>query len=586
MIWNSMIHRQKHNAMKNYIPLLDWLKNYKKENINGDLSAGLTVGVMLVPQGMAYAMLAGLPPIYGLYASTIPLIIYAIFGTSKQLAVGPVAMVALLISSGVGAIADIGSQEFIALSIVLALMVGAIQLLMGVFRLGFVVNFLSHPVIAGFTSAAALIIGFSQLKHLLGLDIPRGKVHETIMNVFQNFTQINLPTFLLGATAIVILLAIKKVKKKIPGPLIVVVLGIALVYLLNLTTMGVKIVGDVPGGFPSFAIPEVGLSAISILLPTALTISFVSFMESIAVAKAIQKKHKDYEIDNNQELIGLGLANIVGSFFKSFPVTGGFSRTAVNDQAGAKSGIAAIISAVLVTLTLLFLTDYFYNLPSAVLSAIIMVAVFGLIDIKEGKHLWKTDKLDFSLFMVTAVGTLVLGIEEGILVGAVLSLLAVLYTISYPHIAVLGKSKDNRYVEVSRHGNVDLIPEVLIVRLDARLYFANVNYFKDFITDQLKQKPETKSIVFDARAVNGLDSSGVHFIKDLVHDLNEKNISFYLVNVKGKVLDVIHSSYLVDAIGNEKVCKSIDEAVNRITQKSKNPKREGILKATLESRTE
>lgn len=549
--------------MRQYFPILDWAKNYKKEYLSGDLSAGLTVGVMLVPQGMAYSMLAGLPPIYGLYASTIPLIIYAIFGTSRQLAVGPVAMVALLVSSGVGALADLGSAEFIGFAILLALMVGVIQLLMGVFRLGFVVNFLSHPVIAGFTSAAALIIGFSQLKHLLGINIPRGKVHETIINVVENFNQINLPTLALGGTAILIILAIKRMKRRIPAPLIVVLLGIFAVYIFNLTELGVKIVGDVPSGLPFFSLPNVNLSVLQILLPTALTISFVGFMESIAVAKAIQKKHKDYEIDNNKELIGLGLSNIVGSFFKSFPVTGGFSRTAVNDQAGAKTGLAAIISAILVTLTLLFLTDYFYNLPKAILSAIIIVAVFGLIDIKEAKHLWKTDKKDFYLFMITAIGTLILGIEEGIMLGAILSILVVIHTISYPHLVVLGRSNyKNIYRNLERFDDVQPIPQTLIVRLDARLYFANINYFKDFVWKELERYPDTKTFILDAKAINGLDSSGVHFLIDFIEELQDRGITFFIVDVKGIVRDVLSRSGLMAIIGEDKICNNIDEVVN------------------------
>lgn len=554
--------------MKQYFPILNWLKNYKKDNLSGDISAGLTVGVMLVPQGMAYSMLAGLPPIYGLYAATIPLIIYAIFGTSRQLAVGPVAMVALLISSGVGQLAALGSTEFVALAILLALLVGVIQFLMGIFRLGFMVNFLSHPVIAGFTSAAALIIGFSQLKHLLGINIPRGKVHEIIINVIQNIANINYPTLILGGISILILLSIKKMKRRVPAPLIVVVLGILAVYMFNLTTLGVKIIGEVPSGFPSFEIPNINLNAINLLLPTALTIAFVSFMESIAVAKAIQKKHKDYEIDNNQELIGLGLANIAGAFFKSFPVTGGFSRTAVNDQAGAKSGLAAIISAMLVVLTLLFLTEYFYNLPSAILSAIIMVAVFGLIDIKEAKHLWKTDKKDFALFTTTAIGTLLLGIEEGILLGAILSLVVVIYNISYPHIAILGKAKnDNIYRNIARFSEVELVPNTLIVRLDARLYFANISFFKEFIWKQLKIYPNTKNFILDAKAINGLDSSAVHLLVDLIDELELQGIGFYLSNVKGIVRDVIYRSNLINKIGRENIFVNTGEAVDVILER-------------------
>jgi SulP family sulfate permease len=524
--------------MKNMIPALQWLPNYKKEDLSGDLSAGLTVGVMLIPQGMAYSMLAGLPPIYGLYASTIPLIIYALLGTSRQLAVGPVAMVALLISSGVGALAELGSSEFISYAILLALMVGIIQFGMGIFRLGFLVNFLSHPVIAGFTSAAAIIIGFSQFKHLLGIDIPRGKVHETVVNIFQNIESVNMPTLLIGIGAILLLVLVKKVHKRIPGPLLAVLFGMGLVFFLGLHEEGVKIVKDVPGGLPSFGIPVFSGSVISTLLPIALTISFVGFMESIAVAKAIQSKHKDYQVIPNQELIGLGMANIIGSFFKAFPVTGGFSRTAVNDQAGAKTGMSSIISALLIILTLLFLTDYFYYLPNAVLAAIIMVAVFGLIDYHEGIHLWKNDKTDFSVFIVTALSTLVLGIEEGVLVGVVLSLAMLIFKVSYPHIAELGRVPGSReYRNVERFEGLEIYDDILIVRFDDQLFFANANSLKEFIFSKIGERPTIQHVIVEASAISHLDSSAVHMIKDLVDEIHRGNREIYLADVKGPVRD-------------------------------------------------
>ena len=426
--------------IKEFIPILEWLPKYGTAELKGDLAAGLTVGVMLIPQGMAYAMLAGLPPIYGLYASILPLILYAIFGTSRQLAVGPVAMVSLLIAAGVGAIAETGSETFIQLAILLALMVGLIQLLMGLFRLGFLVNFLSHPVVSGFTSAAALIIGFSQLKHLLGINIPRSNhVHEIIQNALENISATNLYTLGIGLTAIVIILAIKKLKIRIPGPLVAVVFGVLAVWLSGVDAQGVKIVGSVPDGLPSFAFPTIDLSQIQTLLPIAFTIAFISFMESIAVAKAIQSKHGDYKVVPNQELIALGAANIGGSLLQAFPTTGGFSRTAVNDQAGAKTGMAAIISAGLIVLTLLFLTPLFYFLPKAILASVIMVAVFGLIDYKEAIQLWKNYRPDFWMLAVTFVGTLLLGIEEGVLIGVVLSLAMIIFQTTKPHIATLGK---------------------------------------------------------------------------------------------------------------------------------------------------
>ena len=551
--------------MKKYIPLLDWISNYKKKDISGDLSAGLTVGVMLIPQGMAYSMLAGLPPIYGLYASTIPLILYAIFGTSRQLAVGPVAMVALLVASGVGALAEIGSESFIGLAIMLSLMVGVIQLAMGVFKLGFLVNFLSHPVIAGFTSAAALIIGFSQFKHLLGISIPRGKVHETIYNIYLNFGEINWHTVAVGVGAIAVIIILKRINKRIPSPLVVVVLGILAVWGLGLYEAGVKIVADVPAGAPVFKLPTFSAESFRELLPIALTISLVGFMESFAVAKAIQKKHKDYEISANQELIGLGVANIGGSFFQAFPTTGGFSRTAVNDQAGARTGLASIISAGLVIFTLIFLTDYFYYLPKAVLAAIILVAVYGLIDFKEMKHLWKTDRKDLSMFVITAVATLVLGVEEGIAVGVGVSIIMLLIKVSYPHIAELGlEKKTGRFFNVNRHNSIEVDDETLIVRLDAQLFFANTSFFQDKIQAMEAKRSNLKTVILDCSAVNGMDSSAVHALHDMVHDYHNRGIVFKMASVKGPIRDILKKAGLIEEIGNEHFHLSVEHAVEAV----------------------
>ncbi len=551
--------------MRQFIPILDWLPSYKSRDFSGDITAGLTVGVMLIPQGMAYSMLAGLPPIYGLYASTLPLIIYAIFGTSRQLAVGPVAMVALLISSGVGAIAVPGSSEFISLAILLALIVGLIQFLMGVMRLGFLVNFLSHPVVAGFTSAAAIIIGFSQLKHLLGLELPRVKVHETIRLVAERVYEINIPTLIIGFSAIVLLVLTKRFSNKIPGPLIVVLLGIGAVVSFGLHQSGVAIVRDVPGGLPSMSVPNWSVEQFKQLLPTALAIAFVGFMESIAVAKAIQAKHKNYKVIPNQELIGLGLANIIGSLFKAFPTTGGFSRTAVNDQAGAKTGLASIISAVLIIFTLLFLTDYFFYLPKAVLAAIIMVAVFGLIDISEAKHLWNTDRIDFALFMITGLGTLTLGVEEGIIIGVALSILIVIYHVSYPHAARLGRvPKTSEFRNVDRFEQLEEDEETLIVRFDAQLYFANLNSFKDFLSECERDKPKMKHLIIDAKPINNLDSSAVHMLHDLIEDYHKRGIDVYFVDVKGPVRDILERGKIFDLIGKECCFMTIQGALDAI----------------------
>lgn len=551
-------------SAKEYIPILNWLPNYNRSLFKGDLVAGLTVGVMLIPQGMAYAMLAGMPPIYGLYASMIPLVLYAILGTSRQLAVGPVAMVSLLIAAGVGAITS-DASTFVSLAILLALMVGVIQLMMGVFRLGFLVNFLSHPVIAGFTSAAALIIGFSQLKHLLGIDIPRSNhIHKIIANAFANINTVNVQTLTIGLVAISLILLVKKIKLPIPGPLLAVVFGILAVYGLGWYNEGVKIVGEIPKGLPAFRMPRFDFENIKLLTPIALTISFISFMESIAVAKAIQKKHKNYKVVPNQELIALGAANIGGAFFQAFPTTGGFSRTAVNNQSGAKTGMASIVSAILIALTLLFLTPLFYYLPKAILASVIMVAVFGLIDFKEAKHLWHTDRGDFCMMMATFVGTLVLGIEEGIIIGVILSLALIVFRTTQPHTAVLGKIPGRpHYKNVERFENLEVRDELLVFRFDARLYFANVNYFKENIEAAiLKKGKQLKLVVLDADSMNGMDSSGVHALEEVVDFCNDKNIQFFIVGVKGPIRDILYRSKFSEKLGEEKFFVRIQHAVD------------------------
>ncbi len=552
--------------------MLGWLKDYDRNNFKGDISAGLTVGVMLIPQGMAYAMIAGLPPIYGLYASTIPLLLYAVFGTSRQLAVGPVAMVSLLTAAGIGALADGGSETYIALAIALALFVGIIQFLLGAFRLGFLVNFLSHPVISGFTSAAALIIGLSQLKHLLGVDIARSHhVHEIVIQAVEQFGAINWVTFAIGIGGILLIKGVRRVSKAIPGPLLAVLFGILAVWGLGLTGQGVKIVGDVPEGLPVLRIPTFSSADFQALLPIALTISLVSFMESIAVAKAIQAKHKNYKVVPNQELIALGAANIGGAFFQSYPVTGGFSRTAVNDQAGAKTGMASIISAVLILLTLLFLTPLFYYLPKAILASVIMVAVFGLIDIKEPVSLWKSNRTDFFMLIITFLATLTLGIEQGIGVGVVLSLIMVIYRSTRPHVAVQGRvpgTQDFRNVE--RFDNLEVPQDVLVFRFDSDLYFANITFFKDKIEELVQSHEGTlKALVLNMSSISTIDSSAAHGLAEVVEDCEGQGVTVCFTNVIGPVRDAMKRSHLMELVGSDKFYLNVHDAVRSCLEGAK-----------------
>ncbi|HIA36772.1 MAG TPA: solute carrier 26 family protein [Flavobacteriales bacterium] len=533
--------------MRQLFPIVNWLKTYNKLKFKDDFFAGLTIGVMIVPQGMAYAMLVGLPPIHGLYASTIPLIIYALLGSSRHVSVGPVALVSLLAASGISAMANIGTNEFIMLAILLALIVGLIQILLGVLKLGFLVNFLSHPVMAGFTTAAAIIIAFSQLKHILGLDVSRGKVHEIIHNVYLNAADINGITLLIGATTILLILAIRRFNKQIPSPLIVVFLGAGAVSVFGLHDLGVEIIRDVPSGFPSFEIPALTFSRFQQLLPIAFTIALVSFMESYTVAKAIQRKHNNYEVVANQELIALGASNVGGAFFQSFPISGGFSRTAVNDQLGSKTGVSSIISAGIVILTLLYLTEYFYYLPNAVLGGIIVVAVFSLINVKEAQHLWKKDKLDFSAFIITAISTLIWGVEAGIGVGVVFSIILVMYKASYPHIAELGQVPNStEYRNNNRFNNLKTYDDILIFRFDAQLFYANAEALKKFVLKKLSICKNINHVILEASVINYLDSSAVYMLYDLNRLLKASDVNFIMTDVKGPVRDILSKNGLQD----------------------------------------
>ena len=541
--------------LKSLIPILEWLPNYKKEYLGGDLSAGLTVGIMLIPQGMAYAMIAGLPPVFGLYAALIPQVIYGILGTSRQLSVGPVAMDSLLVAAGLGALSLSGIEEYIGMAIFLALFMGSIQFLLGIVRMGFLVNFLSKPVISGFTSAAALIIGLSQLKHLLGTQIERSnQIHTLLYNAFKTIDQTQWIALVLGLTAIVIIKGLKRIHKRIPGALIVTLLGIVVTYLFRLDQLGLSIVQDVPKGLPSFSLPSVEQSRIAELFPIAITLALIAFMEAISVAKAVEEKHKLNEVRPNQELIALGLSNVIGSLFQSYPTTGGFSRTAVNDQAGAASTLASFISAAIVGLTLLFLTPLFYYLPNTVLAAIIMVAVFGLIDIEYPKVLWKNRKDEFALLLFTFIITLTVGIKEGILFGVLLSLLLLVYRSSKPHFAILARVKNSPYYRNIKRfpEEVEIDPEIVLFRFDGQLYFGNKDYFKSSLLQAIEERGASVSkLILNVEPINYIDSSAAFMLRQLVEDLASRNINVAVAGPIGPIRDILRRSGIVELLGKE-----------------------------------
>ena len=537
--------------IKKIIPILDWLPNYNSLHFKGDLIAGITVGIVLIPQGIAYALIAGLPPIYGLYCALVPQVMYAIFGSSRQVSIGPVAMDSLIVATGVSTLALAGSESYISIAILLALMVGAIQFIMGVFSLGFIVNFLSKPVITGFTSAVALIIGLNQFRNLLGVDLVQSDQIQIILeDIWRQINNFNFQTTGIGLFSALLIIFFKRISKKIPNALIVVVLGILIMKFFDKSFTDVAIVKDIPSGLPKFGIPDFNLGLLRELLPIALTLVMVGYLETISIGKSLEAKQDEYRIRPNQELIALGISNMVGSLFKAYPSASSFSRSAINQESGAKTGMAALISVVMVVITLLFLMPLFYHLPKTVLASIIIVAVFGLINFKEAGFLWKANKLDFWLMLATFLATLLLGIEFGIITGVGLSLIILIFRTSRPYVAVLGKvPNSNFYKNKERFEEVIIDEDILVLRFDAQLFYANASYFRDQLEQMMDKKGSTlKLIVLDAESINRVDSTGIEMLKERIRFCQKKGILFYFAGVKGPVRDDLFRSGILEII--------------------------------------
>ncbi|MEP2688220.1 SulP family inorganic anion transporter [Maribacter dokdonensis] len=552
--------------MKNIFPFLDWISSYKKTDFVKDLLAGITVGIVLVPQGMAYAMIAGLPPVHGLYASLFPVLVYALLGTSRKIAVGPVAMDSLLVAVGLGTLAITGVENYIKMVVVLALMVGVIQFLLGLLRMGFLVNFLSKPVISGFTSAAAIIIIFSQMKHLLGISVVgSNRIYKTVFNIFYKLGEINYVDFSIGLVGIALLLGFKRWAKNIPGILIIVVLGIVAVYFFQLDTYGIKLVGNVPSGLPSFIMPTLNIEDVKQLAPIAIALALVGYLEAISIGKAIEDKTGEDTIKANQELIALGSSNIVGSFFQGYPVTASFSRSAISFDAGTKTNLSAVFSVILVVLTLLFLTPLFKFLPNAILASIIMVSVVKLIDIKYFKYLWSNRKDEFFVMLVTFLITLFIGITQGILIGVLCSLLLMVYRTSKPHFVEIGNiGNSDYYKNVIRFADEVVVRnDLLIVRFDSQLYFGNSAYFKKQLLKHIKAKgPALKGIILNAESINYIDATAADMLTKLIHDIRERELQFYIAGAIGPTRDIIFSTGIIKELQREFLFVKTKEAVD------------------------
>ncbi|KAL2230271.1 UNVERIFIED_CONTAM: Sulfate transporter 4.1, chloroplastic [Sesamum indicum] len=561
-----------------FLPCYRWIRTYKwREYLQPDLMSGITVGVMLVPQSMSYAKLAGLHPIYGLYSGFVPIFVYAVFGSSRQLAIGPVALTSLLVSNVLGSIVDSSEALYTELAILLALMVGVFECIMGLLRLGWLIRFISHSVISGFTTASAIVIALSQAKYFLGYEIERSsKIIPLAKSIILGADKFLWQPFVMGSIILTILLTMKHLGNsrkslrflRASGPLTAVVLGTTFAKVYHPSS--ISLVGEIPQGLPKFSVPK-EFGYVQSLIPTTVLITGVAILESVGIAKALAAKN-GYELDSNQELFGLGVANIVGSFFSVYPTTGSFSRSAVNHESGAKTGLSGIVMGIIMGCALQFLTPLFEYIPQCALAAIVISAVIGLVDYDEATFLWHVDKRDFLLWTITCTVTLFLGIEIGVLVGVGVSLAFVIHESANPHIAILGRLPGTTvYRNIQQYPEAYTYNGIVIVRIDAPIYFANISYIKDRLREyeiesdgSTRRGPEVTRVHFviiEMAPTTYIDSSAVQAFKDLHQEYKSRNIQIAISNPNGDVLLTLTRSGVVNLIGREWYFVRVHDAV-------------------------
>ncbi|WP_299558224.1 sulfate permease [uncultured Sulfitobacter sp.] len=554
-----------YRKIRKYLPILNWARTYNRETLSGDLIAALIVTIMLIPQSLAYALLAGLPAEAGLYASIVPILLYALLGTSRALAVGPVAVISLLTAATLGNIAAQGTMGYAAAALTLAFLSGAILLAMGLFRLGFLANFLSHPVISGFITASGIIIAASQLKHILGITASGDNLPELLHGLWTHLGDINWITLILGAGATAFLFWVRKGMKPLllarglgartadiatkAGPVAAVFVTTAVVWAFGLSEQGVRIVGAVPQALPPFTLPDFSLELVGALVVPALLISIIGFVESISVAQTLAAK-KRQRIDPDQELIGLGAANLGAAFTGGFPVTGGFSRSVVNFDAGAETPAAGAFAAVGLAIAAVALTPLIYFLPQATLAATIIVAVLSLVDFSILKRSWSYSKADFTAVLATILLTLGLGVEVGVSAGVILSVFLHLYKTTRPHIAEVGLVRGSEHFRNIKRHEVETDPAIISLRIDESLYFANARFLEDYIYDRVAGETPVRDVVLMFSAVNEVDLSALESLEAINTRLKDMGVRLHLSEVKGPVMDRLRrQDFLSDLTG-------------------------------------
>ncbi len=555
--------------MKSRLPVPPWIADYQMSWLRPDLIAGITVAVLLIPQSMAYALLAGLPPITGMYAALAGLVAYALAGSSRHMSVGPAALDSILLASGVSLIATAGSDEYLAIAILLAVLVGIIQLGMGFLRLGFMVNFLANPVISGFTSASAIIIGASQLKHLLGIESPSSQtLVQTLTGLARNLPQFNPVALGMGLAGVAAMWGLKRFFPRAPAALILLIVATIVVWASGLDQHGIKIIGSVPEGLPSLALPVLDHELLARVLPLAITIALIGFMESISMAKRIAADQR-YKVDSNRELAGLGCANFASGICGGYPVAGSLSRTAVNASSGARSQLSSLFTAAMLALVLVALTPLFYYTPQVCLAVIIITALMSLIDLDEPRRLWRVNKKDLVILVLAFIATLLMGVQNGILLSVMASIVLIFSRITRPPVAEFGQSPDNGELRnLAREANARVIPGLLVFRIDSSLYFANASYLEDRVFEALSRREDPiEAFLFDASTINEIDSSAISALDDIAHELRELGIEMYMTNVRGRVLDMLQHAGFYDKLGSDNFFFSKRAAIATISQR-------------------
>ena len=548
--------------LRSTVPVLNWVPSYQRAWLRFDILAGITVAAFTVPEAMAYASLAGLPPEAGLYAAFLASLIYVIFGTSRQLAIGPTSAVSILVAGTLSLLVVDNPEVYWAFAALVAILVGLISLVAWVFRMGFLVNFISKPVLAGFTAGAALFIASSQLPKLFGIEGTHGQFFDQVWQIIQHLGETNLPSLGIGLGAILLLVAGQMKFPRLPVSLFVVLLGIVIMSTTNLTDYGVAIVGDIPSGMPAFGIPRLTWDSIGDLLPLAFSVFILAYVEGMAAVRTFAGKHQ-YRTDANQELLALGASNIVAGLGQGYAVSGSMSRSVVNDNSGAKTPLAGGIAGLLIIIVVLFLTGLFENLPEPVLAAVVLVAVRSLIDVPELRRIYRINRGEFVIAMVAFIGVLAFGLLYGILIAVLASLILMITRAMHPHTAVLGRIPGtDSYGDVKRHPENEQVPGVLAYRVDADIFFVNAATVKDDITsliDTLDQPIEL--VVLDLEATPSLDITGADMLAEIHRELAARGIALKIVMASGPVRDVLRAEGFEKLVGRIEAGATISSVI-------------------------